>query len=243
MNVFEFLKFAPKAALFLLPLVLAILTFAIFSRFKKQKKEAVQSDVHSLTPTEDSFLPSFAPPSPSRSSALLILTSLLLVLSLPLTLLLLKQQKEMKIKMRAEENTKSAPSPTLLSEEPTFVSKESTSAFLTPQCERIRIYDEDWIKIPHHQLSSLPLEAMIRIAVREEKEGNFDKGRIRVNNIEWTSENETTDQKPDSPGEFYIECQVDKAGDKSTICGIIATLKDEFKIEGEVHDAVTNEWN
>jgi len=241
MNVFEFLKFAPKAALFLLPLVLAILTFAIFSRFKKQKKEAVQSDVHSLTPTEDSSLPSFAPSSPSRSSALLILTSLLLVLSLPLTLLLLKQQKE--IRMKAEENTESTPSPTLLSEEPTFASKESTSAFSTSQCERIRIYNEDWIEIPHDQLSSLPLGAMIRIAVREEKKGNFDKGRIRVNNIEWTAENETADQKPDSPSEFYIECQVDRAGDKSTICGIIATLKDEFKIEGEVHDAITNEWN
>lgn len=137
--------------------------------------------------------------------------------------------------MRAEEVLSPTPTPPSLSEEP-------TPTPLISQCERIKVYDQDWVEISYENLSQLSPEQMIKITVREEEDGNFDKGRIRINNIGWGPEDETTNQKPESPGEFYIECEIGMVDGKATACGISVTLEDEFKIEGEVHDAITNEW-
>ena len=233
MDVFEFLKFAPKIALFILPLAIAFLSWVVFKFFKSQKKKEEQPRlaVSPLAPAESSTHSSSSSTPPPASAhqrpLLLILTTLFFLLSLPLAILLVKQKQEKQdIRMKAAENQE--PTPTI----PT----------LTPQCSRIKIYDQNWEEIAYENLSQLLPEQTIRISVRGEGEKDFDKGRIRINNIGWVPENETIDQKPDSPGEFYIECQVEIMGEKAIICGISADLENEFKIEGEVHDAVTNEW-
>ena len=223
MDVFEFLKFAPKIALFILPLAIVFLSWVVFKFFKSQKKKEEQPRlaVSPLAPAETSTPPSSSstpPPAPAHQGPLLlILTTLFLLLSLPLAILLVKQKQE-----KQDIRMKAAP--------------------LTPQCSRIKIYDQNWDEIAYENLSQLLPEQTIRISVRGEGEKDFDKGRIRINNIGWMPENETIDQKPDSPGEFYIECQVEIMGEKAIICGISADLENEFKIEGEIHDAVTNEW-
>lgn len=361
MNVFEFLKFAPKIALVILPLALTLLVFAILSLFKKQKKggQAVPDASSPLSPTP----PPKTSPS-SRRSILMILTILFLLLSLPLALLLVNQKQEIRMKAEVPEETllpetnhpscggldgsdfakpgdivslTAQPSgdnldsvefwliseanieqygsycPTdqwapdvwtmidrdidgndgwsakwnstnypedryfisvnvnsLYGEEKwwctgnpegpcnqdpqgkscpdcskwiTLTTSEEATPTSTPSGElRIKIYDQNWIEIAYENLSQLTPEQTIKISVQGKEAGNFDKGRIRINNSEWTLENETTDHKPDSPGEFYVECQVDKTEGRATLCGIEATLEDEFKIEGEVHDAVIGEW-
>lgn len=226
MDFLESLKFAPKVAVFLLPPALALLAFAFFRLLKKQKKEEPEPIVFPLA--EEG-----APPPPRKGrpqNFLLILTTFLLLTSLPMAVFLVKQRQE--IRMRAEEVVL----------HPTPTPEELTPTPPIPQCKRIKIYDQEWVEIPYDRLSSLVPEQVIKITVCGEREGNFDKGRIRINRMEWTSENETTEQKPDSPGEFFIECEVGVTDEKATICGIGASPEDEFKIEGEVHDAITKEW-
>lgn len=229
MNILEFLKFLPKPAIFLLSITLIFLAFAIFSFLKSRaKKEGIQPESPSLTPAETLSSPKKTIP----ENLLLILTILLLLLSMPLAVLLVGQRQEISNRAKEQEERFQEPTPY----------KEQVSP-PSPFCGRIKIYDEEWAEIPYESLSHLSFEEIIRIAVQSEKEGEYDKGRIRINSMEWKPENEIASQKPDSPGEFYLECKVEVADGRTTICGIGATPEDEFKIEAEVHDAIADEWH
>ena len=234
MDVFSFLKFIPKPALLILPIATGFLVFVIFTIFNRSKKTAAPKDkVQPATVLADAFKE--APPTKKNSSQnlLLIITILFLVLSLPLAILLVKQKKE--IRMKAAENEVESPTPT---SSPNEIATSSTH-----QCDNIQIYqgNENWPPIEQEELSNLQIGEIIRIAVKGDP-NTFDKGRIRINSMEWTSESETTTQKPDSPGEFYIECEVGITEEKATICGINASFSESFKIEAELHDKNNDQW-
>ena len=234
MDVFSFLKFIPKPALLILPLATGFLAFVIFTILKKSKKTAEPKD--GIQPTTALADASKETPPAKKSSfqnLLLILTILLLVLSLPLAILLVKQKKD--IRMKAAENEVENLAPT---SSPNEIITSSTQ-----QCDNIQIYqgDENWLPIEQEGLSNLQVGEIIRIAVKGDLD-TFDKGRIRINSMEWTSENETTTQKPDSLGEFYIECEVGIAEEKATICGINANPDESFKFEAELHDKNNGQW-
>lgn len=254
MNIFEIFKFLPKPAVFVLPVALAFFTFAFFSFFKKgtSKKKGVAKENVSLAAAFKE------PPPPKKKNfenLLLILTILLLLLSLPLALLLVSKKQE--IRMKAEVSDEITPTPTEelsptpeeLSPSPTPWSDEispTPSEGLSPtpslsQCDNIKIYDEDWLEIERDELPNLKAGQTIRITVSGDP-AIFDKGRIRINTMTWSSENETSSTKPDSPGEFYIECQVEVVSKKATVCGISANLDDTFKIEAELHDKNADQW-
>lgn len=136
------------------------------------------------------------------------------------------------------------PTPEELTPTPTAPPDEitPTPTPVASQCQRIKIYDQSWIEISYEALSQLLPGTTVRITVKGEESGTFDKGRIRINSMAWTSENETTNQKPDSPGEFYLECLIGETQGKATLCGTGATEDDQFKIEAEVHDVIQDEW-
>lgn len=236
MNIFQIFKFLPKTALFVFPIALAFFTFAVFSFFKKRKtgeKETPRSDV-SLA---DAFKETPPPKKKNLENLLLILTILLLLLSLPLALLLVSQGKA--IRMKAEVSDEITPTPT---EELSPTPPEELSPTLTPsQCDNIKVYDENWLEIEKDELPNLQVGQIIRLAVSGDPT-IFDKGRIRINTMTWSPENETSSTKPDREGEFYIECQVDVVSQKATICGISANLDDTFKIEAELHDKNADQW-
>ncbi|MFQ5722790.1 MAG: hypothetical protein ACE5GI_09900, partial [Candidatus Aminicenantales bacterium] len=111
-------------------------------------------------------------------------------------------------------------------------------------CQAIQIYlaDPEWTLVKKEALSQLSPGQTVRIAIQGDPVTS-DKARIRINQTPWTKENETTNQKPGSPGEFYIECQINTTGGKATLCGIEATEKDLFTIEGELHNQQTGQWH
>lgn len=249
MDVFEFLKFVPWPVVFFLFVVTAVLGTLIFSFLKKRSKageEKPSGAVSPLASQEQVPLPETTPLSKKVVSEnfLLILTILLLISSVPLAIWLIKQRKEVgKTKTREDLSKISlSPAPTITPETKMTPSSNKLPSLSESVCKRIKIYDEAWVEIPYEELSQLSFGKTIRIAVKAGEEGKYDKGRIRINSMEWTPENETTSQKPDSPGEFYIECEVGTINEKATICGISATPKNEFKIEAEVHNTITNEW-
>jgi len=234
MDIFSFLKFIPKAALFLFPLALGFLIFAFLNLFKRRKKETQSEPTASPLAVAEGLpaQPTGSKPARSHFPWLTILAIVFLLLSLPLAIILVKQHNE--ITMRAEEKK--------LTPTPNFPSKELTPT-LMPQCQRIKIYDQDWKEISYQELSQLSLGQLVKIVVKSDREGEFDKGRIRINNLEWTGQNETFNQKPDSVNEFYLECEIGMINGKATLCGVEATLANEFRIEGEVHGAINNEWH
>lgn len=229
MSIFEFLKFLPKAALLFLPITLLFFGFAIFSLFKKgSQKEKKEEETEPMVSLRESFEPTPPPKKKRAENLLLILTIILLILSLPLAMLLVEQKQE--IRMKAEVGDEITPTPT-----------EAVTPIPPSQCDKIKIYYDNWEEVVLGELPKLQAGQTLRIAVKGDPD-TFDKGRIRINSMEWKPENETSEQNQYSPGEFYIECEVGTAGEKATICGISTTAEDVFKIEAELHDKKTGQW-
>lgn len=236
MAIFEFLKFIPKPAIFFLLLTSVFFVFGIFSLFKRKLKlKQERPAAPPLTTTE-------TPSSPKKNNLgnlLLILTIIFLLLSFPLALVLVEQRQEIGMKAKTSEEQSIASTTKEVIPTPTWVANVTP----TSRCNDIKAYKGDtwWTQIEKEELPNLTTGETIRIAVKGDP-NTFDKGRIRINSMEWTPENETTSQKPNSAGEFYIECEVGIAQEKATICGISANPDDSFKIEAELHDKKTGQW-
>lgn len=267
MTIFEFFSFIPKPAIFIMPLVILFLGFAFFSLFKRKQEQAVKEEMPSttspLTSAQAAPSPPIKTPSPAKpffQNLLLILSIVLLVFSLPLAFTLIRKKKatpELQAPKEQLSQAEISPSPTLslLPEESEATSasfSEPRMSALTeelpatfkpaPPCQRIKIYDEQWQSILYANLSHLSLEQVIRIAVIGQEQEEYDKARIRINSMAWLPENETTKRKPDSPQEFYLECEAGMADGRTTLCGIAADDNDQFKIEAEIYNSATGQW-
>jgi len=90
------------------------------------------------------------------------------------------------------------------------------------ECNAITLYDQNWTEI---QPTDIVAGQTIYIAVSGSSgypEYEFDKGRIRVNKLTWDNYDETTQQVPGHPNQFYITYLIPANGGT-------------FTIEGEIH--------